>query len=54
LWPITLGLAWKRFAHPPAPGAHSGLHKKLGWLSTVDITLTSITGLLFYNLAFVA
>jgi putative membrane protein len=54
LWPVTLWLAWRRFPNPPLPGAHSQLHKTLGWLSTVDIALTSITGLLFYYLAFVA
>jgi hypothetical protein len=25
----------------------------LGWLSTIDITLTSVTGLLFYYQAFI-
>lgn len=54
LWPVTLVLAWRRFPQPPGPAAHSPLHKKLGWLSTIDITLTSITGLWFYYLAFVA
>ena len=47
-------LAWKRMPSPPPPCAHSGLHKKLGWLSTIDITLTSVTGLTWYYFAFVA
>ena len=54
LWAVTIGLALRRFPKPPAPGAHSPLHKKLGWISTIDLTLTSITGLLFYYLAFIA
>lgn len=54
LWVVTIGLALKRFPSPAAPSAHSGLHKKLGWLSTVDLTLTSLTGLVFYYMAFVA
>ena len=54
LWAITLGLALKRFADPPTPGAHSRLHKSLGWISTVDLTLTAVTGLWFYYVAFVA
>lgn len=54
LWIATIGLAWKRFSNPPQPGQHSGLHKTLGWLSTIDITLTSVTGLVFYYFAFVA
>lgn len=53
-WAATLFLALKRFPNPPAPCAHSSLHKKLGWISTIDITLTSITGLYWYYAAFVA
>lgn len=53
LWVTTLVLAWKRFPSPPVPGAHSYLHKKLGWLSTLDLVMTSLTGLGFYYLAFV-
>lgn len=52
LWGTTLVLALKKFASPPAPGAHSGTHKLLGWLSAIDITLTSITGLLVYYFGF--
>lgn len=54
LWAATIYLALRRMPNPPAPCAHSAQHKLLGWLSTVDITLTSVTGLLFYYLAFVA
>ena len=53
LWGTTLALALKRFASPPAPSSHSRLHKTLGWLSTVDLVLTSVTGLAFYYVAFV-
>lgn len=54
LWAVTLVLALRRFANPPQPGPHSRLHKTLGWFSTVDITLTSITGLAFYYVAFMS
>lgn len=53
-WGATLWLALRHFPHPPRPSRHSRLHKTLGWLSTADITLTAITGLLFYYVAFVA
>jgi len=53
LWIVTITLALRRFKNPPAPGQHSRLHKTLGWASTIDITLTSVTGLLFYYVAFV-
>ena len=54
LWVITIVLAWRRFPSPPEPGAHSQAHRRLGWLSTIDVTLTAITGLIFYWVAFVA
>ena len=54
LWATTLTLALKRFPSPPVPAAHSRLHKALGWISTMDLVLTSFTGLLFYYMAFVA
>ncbi len=53
LWIATIVLALRRIPNPPQPGPHSGLHKILGWLSTIDITLTSATGLVFYYFAFV-
>ncbi len=52
LWTVTLVLALRRFNSPPVPGKHSRLHKTLGWASAIDITLTSVTGLLFYYVAF--
>ena len=53
LWGTTLYLAWRRFPSPPVPGDHSRAHKILGWLSAIDLTLTSVTGLWFYYVAFV-
>lgn len=52
LWGVTLALAWRRFPRPAMPGPHSRLHKALGWASALDLTLTSITGLWFYGVAF--
>ena len=54
MWAWTIILAMKRMPSPPAPCEHSQLHKKLGWLSTIDITLTSITGLIWYSFAFIS
>lgn len=53
LWAATLILALRRYPSPPVPGPHSALHKPLGWAATVDITLTSLTGLWWYYIAFV-
>lgn len=54
LWAVTIILALRRMPSPPAPCPHSNLHKNLGWVSTIDIVLTSVTGLIFYYFAFVA
>ncbi len=53
LWVVTLVLALKRFDNPPLPAKHSRTHKTLGWLSTIALTLTSVTGVWFYYVAFV-
>ena len=53
LWAATIYLALKRFPNPPTPGPHSELHKKLGWLSVLDLVMTTATGLAFYYMAFV-
>jgi len=53
LWIATIALALRKFRQPPVPGPHSPTHKVLGWLSALDLTLTSVTGLIFYYLAFV-
>ena len=54
LWTVTLIWAWRAYPNPPVPMSHSKTHKLLGWLSMLDITLTSVTGLAFYYLAFVS
>jgi len=54
LWIATIVLALKRFPSPPMPNEHSALHKKLGWISAIDITITSLTGLYWYYIAFMA
>lgn len=54
LWIGTITLALRRYPVPPVPGPHSRLHKGLGWASAVDLALTSVTGLWFYYVTFVA
>ncbi len=54
VWALTIGLALRRFPTPPIPGPHSRLHKPLGWISTFALVATSVTGVWFYYVAFVA
>jgi putative membrane protein len=53
LWIATIVLAFRRFTKPPMPGPHSQTHKRLAWLSTLDMVLTTVTGWIFYVVAFV-
>jgi putative membrane protein len=53
LWIVTLTHGLRNVPNPPAPSPHSERHKLLGWLSTISLTLTSVTGLIFYYYAFV-
>ena len=53
LWVTTLVAAIRGFGSPPHPGAHSKTHRILGWIAAVDLLLTSVTGMLFYYMAFV-
>lgn len=52
LWIGTLTLALRNMPSPPAPCPHSRVHKRLGWLSALDITLTAVTGLMVYYFGF--
>jgi putative membrane protein len=53
LWMVTIAFALRLFPNPPHPGSHSRLHSQLGWASTLDLVMTSLTGLVFYYVAFV-
>jgi putative membrane protein len=54
IWVAVILLALRRFPKPPVPSDHSNTHRRLGWLATIGMTLTSATGWVFYWLAFVA
>lgn len=54
IWTTTLVLALRRFGPNVRPGAHSRSHRRWGWISATMMTLTALTGWLFFYLAFVA
>jgi len=54
LWTVTIFLALKRFPSPPVPTGHSKIHKLLGWCATIDLVLTTVTGLFWYYKAFIS
>lgn len=53
LWIIVIVAALRNFAAPPAPGPHSGFHRRWGKLAAWDMLLTAVTGWVFYVVAFV-
>jgi hypothetical protein len=54
LWVFVIVQALRRFPVPPLPGAHSRQHIFWAWLAAFEMLMTSLTGWLFYALAFVA
>ncbi len=54
LWVLTMFLALKNFPSPPVPTGHSKVHKLLGWCATIDLVMTSVTGLFWYYKAFIS
>jgi putative membrane protein len=50
----TVWFALRKFPVPPQPNAHSKLHKNLGVTSATGLFLTSVTGWIFYYMAFFA
>jgi putative membrane protein len=53
LWTIVIVRALRRFPNPPVPNEHSRFHRRFGWLAAIDMLCTTITGWIFYFLAFV-
>jgi len=53
LWPLVIFRALRQYPDPPAPSLHSTWHIRWGWIAAIDMLLTSITGWIFYWLAFV-
>lgn len=54
IWLYVIPAAIKRFPQPPAPGEYSAKHAFWAKLAAFDMTMTAITGSIFYYLAFVA
>lgn len=52
VWIAVIARALKRFPSPPVPGPHSAWHRPFGWVAAIDMALTSVTGWIFYWLAF--
>lgn len=53
LWPVVIIRALKKFPNPPAPAPHSASHILWARIAAIDMVLTSVTGWIFYWMAFV-
>jgi uncharacterized membrane protein YozB (DUF420 family) len=53
LWPLVIVRALRNYPNPPRPALHSAWHIRWGWFAAVSMLLTSVTGWVFYWLAFV-
>ena len=54
IWGGVIWGALRGFPKPTRPGAHSKTHRRWGTIAMVMMAMTSITGWIFYWLAFVA
>jgi putative membrane protein len=54
LWLMVIIRALCSFPRPPEPGKHSDFHRRWGTVAAIDMVLTTLTGWIFYWLAFVA
>jgi len=54
VWVYVVSGAIKHFPKPPTPGDYSRRHKFWGRIAALEMTLTAVTGWVFYWLAFVA
>ncbi|MBW3599891.1 MAG: DUF420 domain-containing protein [Planctomycetes bacterium] len=54
IWACVIIAALRQFPNPPTPGKHSRRHKLWGWIAAIEMTMTAVTGWIFYWMAFVA
>lgn len=54
LWVFVIVQALRKIPVPPGPSEYSPRHSFWAWMAAADMTLTAITGWIFYWLAFVA
>ena len=54
VWSMVILRALWSFPRPPAPNEHSRFHRRWGTVAALDLVMTTVTGWIFYWLAFVA
>lgn len=54
IWVGVAIVALRKFDRPTVPNAYSRIHKRWAWVAAIDMTITAVTGSIFYWMAFVA
>ena len=54
LWVVVIVRALRNFPRPTQPNAHSVSHRRWAKIAAIEMTLTAVTGWIFYYLAFIA
>jgi putative membrane protein len=54
IWIYVVSGAIRHFPKPPHPNSYSARHKLWGRIAAIEMTMTALTGWVFYYLAFVA
>jgi putative membrane protein len=54
LWLMLILRALCNFPRPPGPNQHSRFHRRWGTVAAIDMAMTTLTGWIFYWLAFIA
>jgi uncharacterized membrane protein YozB (DUF420 family) len=54
VWIYVIVQALRKFPRMPVPNEHSPTHRPWGWIAALDLLGTTVTGWIFYYLAFVA
>lgn len=54
IWAVVIVRAWRGFPRPPRPSHHSPAHRLWGQIAAAAMTLTAVTGWIFYWVAFAA
>ena len=54
VWIYVIVQALRKFPHPPMPSKYSPQHRLGARIAAIMMTMTAVTGWVFYYLAFVA
>jgi uncharacterized membrane protein YozB (DUF420 family) len=54
MWVYVIAMGLRKFEQSPRPNEYSATHRVTGRLAAIGMSMTALTGWIFYYLAFVA